>query len=126
MMREVIANQVFSTPKGFLFYQLKNLQSTMESVVIEEEPKMKAADILRRSGVHTLDIMKDNMAVQQSPREQVEAFLNQHQYQSVIAFTDGAVQESGRGSVAAIVLPLENNVPLLSASHVFSLFTCMS
>ena len=124
MMTEVIANQVFSTPMGFLFHQLKNLQSTMESVVIEEEPKMKAADILRRSGVHTLDIMKDSIAVQQSPREQVEAFLNQHQYQSVIAFTDGAVQESGRGSVAAIVLPLENNVPLLSASHVFSLFTC--
>jgi len=45
-------------------------------------------------------------------------------YQSVIAFTDGAVEESGIGSIAAIVLPLENNVPLLSASHVFSLFTC--
>jgi len=45
-MREVIANQVFSTPMGFLFHQLKNLQSAMESVVIEEEPKVQAADIL--------------------------------------------------------------------------------
>jgi len=104
MMREVITNQVFSTPMGFLFHQLKNLQSAMESVVIEEEPKVQATDILRRSGVHSLDIMKDSNAVQQSPHEQVEAFLNQHQCQSVIAFTDGAVQESGRGSVAAIVL----------------------
>ena len=50
--------------------------------------------------------------------------VNNHLNQSVIVFTDGAVAESGRGSCAVILIPLEPEVPVDRTSQVHSMLTC--
>jgi len=39
--------------------------------------------------------------------DQVDAIITRHRYESLLAFTDRAVNEFGRGSSAVVMLPLE-------------------
>ena len=50
--------------------------------------------------------------------DQVDAFITGHRYVSLLAFTDGAVNEFGRGSSAVVMLPLELGNPEIEAKQV--------
>ena len=54
----------------------------------------------------------------------VDEFISLHQHESVIAFTDGAVAENGKGSSACILITLEVGVSVIKASQVHSVMTC--
>jgi len=44
--------------------------------------------------------------------------ITRHRYVSLLAFTDGAVNEFGRGSSAVVMLPLELGNPEIEAKQV--------
>jgi len=66
----------------------------------------------------------EQVELQQFLRMQLKlSSVRQHRHHSVIAFTDGAVSEAGRGSSAVILIPLESGLEI-EASQFHS--TCTS
>ena len=53
-------------------------------------------------------------------RDQVDAFIIRHQYESLLAFTDGALTEFGRGSSPVVLLPLELGASEVGVKQVHS------
>lgn len=125
LLRETPFQQSGFTPMNFLQYQAKMFRCKIEDTLIESEYKLKSTDILEESRVEQIDIIEHRASGTTAvPQDVVEAFIRQHRHQSVIAFTDGAVSEAGRGGSAVLLIPLESGVPEIEASQSHS--TCIS
>ena len=69
-------------------------------------------EILNDSRIEYIDIFDGNhIHKQPTLHDQVDVFITRYRYESLLAFTDGAVTEFGRGSSAVVLLPLEVGVP---------------
>jgi len=92
---------------------------------VELEHTIQAAEILNDSRIEYIDILqnKDCGSVTRV-QGKVEEFISLHQHESLIAFTDGAMTENGKGSSACILIPLEVGDSVIEASQVHSLMTC--
>ena len=92
---------------------------------MELEHTIQAAEILNDSRIEYIDILqnKDCGSVTRV-QGKVEEFISLHQHESLIAFTDGAMTENGKGSSACILIPLEVGDSVIEASQVHSLMTC--
>ena len=70
---------------------------------MELEYKVKATDILEESRIEQIDNLEHRASETTAvPRDSVEAFIRQHRHQPVIAFTDGAFSETGRGGLICL------------------------
>jgi len=111
------------TPMRYLYFQSKTVHKAMEdqwNLSIQYKPQkfLLTAEL-------NIDIVHNNDCGNvTSVQGKVDEFIRLHQHESVIAFTDGAVTENGKGSSACILIPLEVGVSVVKASQVHSVMTC--
>jgi len=94
----------------------------MENMSVELEYTIQSSDILDGTIDFIDTVAPDDSASSFSSK--VESYVNNHLNQSVIAFTDGAVAESSRGSCAVILIPLEPEKSVDRTSKVHNMLTC--
>ena len=102
-----------------LVIQSKSTSNAMGNMSVELKYTIQSSDILDGTIDFTDTVAPGDSASSFSSK--VESFVNNHLNQSVIAFTDGAVAESGRGSCAVILIPLE---PEKSIDHTVRYTVC--
>jgi len=91
----------------------------MEDLSVELEHTIQAAEILNDSRIEYVDIVHNNDCGSVTRVQgKVDEFISLYQHESVIAFTDGAVTENGKGSSACILIPLEVGDSVIKASQV--------
>jgi len=108
--------QLASEPESCLtpmrFIQSKRIHSIFDHLEIVPEHKIQAVEILSNSRIEYIHIFDGNhIHKQPTLHDQVDVFITRYPYESLLAFTDGAVTELGRGSSAVVLLPLEVGVP---------------
>ena len=103
----------------FLYYQAKRLHNIFDHLEIVPEHKIRAEEILSDDRIDYTDIFcgKDT-GEEPAVHDQVDAFITRHRYVSLLAFTDRAVNEFGRGSSAVVMLPLELGTPEIEVKQV--------
>jgi len=113
------------TPLRFLIHQSKSIRSALEDLSIELEHRSESHETIDDSTVERITLFDTcNSGSISAPQDRVEAFINQHCSQSVIAFADGSTTEEGRGSSAVILIPLNAEAPLDETSQIHSMYTC--
>ena len=122
MLQEAAINHSDFTPLQFLFHQSKSIRSELEDLSIELEHRTESHEITDDSIVEHITLFDTcNSESISAPQDRVEAFINQHRSQSVIAFAHGSTTEEGRGSSAVILIPLNAEAPLDEMSQVHSI-----
>jgi len=101
------------------FIQSKRIHSIFDHLEIVPEHKIQAVEILSNSRIEYIHIFdRNHIHKQPTLHDQVDVFITRYRYESLLAFTDGAVTELGRGSSAVVLLPLEVGVPEVEVKQV--------
>ena len=91
----------------------------VDHLEIVPEHKTRAEEILNDGRIEYIDIFGGNHKCKESSSlDRVAAFITRHRYESLLAFTDGAVNEFGRGSSAVVLLSLELGAPEIEVKQV--------
>jgi len=103
----------------FIYYQSKRIYSSFDHLEIVPGHKIQAEEILNDERIEYIDIFDGNQTHKDTAlHDCVDNFVKRHRYDSLLAFTDGAVTEFGRGSSAVVLLPLEVGVPEVEVKQV--------
>jgi len=119
LLKQALVPESSFTPMRFLCYQAKRIHDMFDHMEIVPEHKIEAEEILSDGRIDYIDIFRGNDACKTPAlHDQVAAFITRHRYESLLAFTDGAVNDFGRGSSAVVMLPLESGTPEIEVKRV--------
>ena len=119
LLQQALVPQSSLTPMRFICYQSKRIHSIFDHLEIVPEHKTQAEEILNDGRIEYFDIFEGNQSQNEATScDQVNAFITKHRYESLLAFTDGAVNEYGRGSSSVVLLPLESGASEIEVKKV--------
>ena len=119
LMQQALVPDSSLTPMRFIYNQSKRIYSSFDHLEIVPEHKIQADEILNDERIEYIDIFDGNQTHKDTALHNcVDNFVKRHRYDSLLAFTDGAVTEFGRGSSAVVLLPLEVGVPEVEVKQV--------
>ena len=119
LLQQALVSESSFTTMRFLYYQAKRIHDIFDHLEIVPEHKIQAEEILSDGRIDYIDICCGTDARKElALRDQVDAFITRHRHESLLAFTDGAVNEFGRGSSAVVMLPLELGSPEIEVKQI--------